>query len=199
MIDKVKGKIEKKYANHVIIEVGGFGIKIRMSINSIELLPSVGKHTEVLTYLNVREDLLDLYGFVNETERETFGLLISISGIGPKLALTILSGVNTSDLKDSIIAGDVGALTKIPGIGSKTAKRIIIELKEKFINIDSEILGITEDKEMSDLSRDTINALTALGYKSNHAKTVCAELEKDGLMKGELGSVIKQALGKLMQ
>ena len=87
MIDKVKGKIEKKYANHVIIEVGGFGIKIRMSINSIELLPSVGKHTEVLTYLNVREDLLDLYGFVNETERETFGLLISISGIGRSLLL----------------------------------------------------------------------------------------------------------------
>ena len=198
MIDKVKGKIYKKYANSVIIEVGGFGIKIRMSLNSLDLLPSIGKEAEILTYLNVREDLLDLYGFVNNNERDTFKLLISISGIGPKLALTILCGVKTRDLKDSIIAGDVASLTRIPGVGSKTAKRIIIELKEKFINIDSEILGIAEEKENSDLFRDTINALVALGYKSNHAKNVCRKLENDGLMKGELGSVIKLALGKLM-
>ena len=198
MIERVKGILEKKYANSIVILVSGIGIKIRMSINSLELLPSIGEETRVLTYLNVREDLLELYGFINRVERETFKLLISISGIGPKLALTILSGVSTNDLKDCIIAGDVAGLTKIPGVGSKTAKRIIIELKEKFINIGSETLGIAEERKKSNLFLDTVNALIALGYKSNHAKTACEGLEKDGLMKGDLGQVIKLALARLM-
>jgi len=198
MIERVKGIVESKNINSVIISVNGIGMEVRMSVNSLENLPLIGEKVQVLTYLNVREDLLELYGFINKTERENFELLISISGIGPKLALTILSGVSTRDLKDSIIAGDVAALTKIPGVGSKTAKRIIIELKEKFINIDSKELGISEDRQSSNLFRDTVNALVGLGYKSNHARNVCTELEKEGLMKGNLESVIKLALGKLM-
>ena len=198
MIERVKGLIEKKNANSIILVVNGIGLKINMSINGLELLPPVGREAQVLTFLNVREDLLELYGFVNRHERETFLLLISISGIGPKLALTILSGISTDNLKNSIIAGDVPSLTKIPGVGTKTAKRIIIELKEKFISIDIDQLGIAEEKKMSSLFRDVINALIALGYKENHAKKVCLELEKDGLMKGKLEKVIKLALGKIM-
>ena len=198
MIERVKGIIEKKDSNFVIVVVNGIGLKINMSINGLESLPEIGKEIQVLTYLNVREDILELYGFVNRLERQTFLLLISISGIGPKLALTILSGVSTDNLKNSIIAGDVPSLTRIPGVGTKTAKRIIIELKEKFINIDTDQLGIIEEKQISSLFRDVINALVALGYKENHAKKVCSELEKDGLMKGKLEKVIKLALGKLM-
>jgi len=198
MIERVKGLIEKKDSNSIILVVNGVGLKINMSINGLELLPPIGKEAQVLTFLNVREDLLELYGFENRHERETFLLLISISGIGPKLALTILSGVSTNNLKNSIIAGDVPSLTRIPGVGTKTAKRIIIELKEKFISIDADQLGITEERQISSLFRDVINALVALGYKNNHAKKVCSELEKDGLMKGKLEKVIKLALGKLM-
>ena len=198
MIERVKGLIEKKNANSIILVVNGIGLKINMSINGLELLPPLGRETQVLTFLNVREDLLELYGFVNKYERETFLLLISISGIGPKLALTILSGISTDNLKNSIIAGDVPSLTKIPGVGTKTAKRIIIELKEKFISIDIDQLGIAEERKMSSLFRDVINALIALGYKENDAKKVCLELEKDGLMKGKLEKVIKLALGKMM-
>ncbi len=198
MIERVKGLIEKKDSNSIILVVNGVGLKINMSINGLELLPPIGKEAQVLTFLNVREDLLELYGFENRHERETFLLLISISGIGPKLALTILSGVSTNNLKNSIIAGDVPSLTRIPGVGTKTAKRIIIELKEKFISIDTDQLGITEERQISSLFRDVINALVALGYKNNHAKKVCSELEKDGLMKGKLEKVIKLALGKLM-
>ena len=198
MIERVKGLIEKKDSNSLILVVNGIGLKIKMSINALELLPPIGKEIQILTFLNVREDLLELYGFVNRLERQTFLLLISISGIGPKLAITILSGISTDNLKNSIIAGDVPSLTRIPGVGSKTAKRIIIELKEKFITIDTDQLGIAEEKQISSLFRDVINALLSLGYKENHAKKVCSELEKDGLMQGELEKVIKLALGKLM-
>ena len=198
MIERVKGLIEKKDSNSMILVVNGIGLKINMSINALELLPPIGKEIQILTFLNVREDLLELYGFVNRLERQTFLLLISISGIGPKLAITILSGISTDNLKNSIIAGDVPSLTRIPGVGSKTAKRIIIELKEKFITIDTDQLGIAEEKQISSLFRDVINALLSLGYKENHAKKVCSELEKDGLMQGELEKVIKLALGKLM-
>ena len=198
MIERVKGLIEKKGSNSVILVVNGIGLEINMSINALELLPPIGKEIEILTFLNVREDLLELYGFGNRLERQTFLLLISISGIGPKLALTILSGISTDNLKNSIIAGDVPSLTRIPGVGSKTAKRIIIELKEKFITINRDQLGIAEEKQLSSLVRDVINALVALGYKENHAKNMISELEKDGLMQGKLEKVIKLALGKLM-
>lgn len=198
MIERVKGLIEKKGSNSVILGVNGIGLEINMSINALESLPQIGKEIQILTFLNVREDLLELYGFVNRLERQTFLLLISISGIGPKLALTILSGISTDNLKNSIIAGDVPSLTRIPGVGSKTAKRIIIELKEKFINIDRDQLGIAEEKQMSSLFHDVINALVALGYKEHHAKKICLELDKDGLMQGKLEKVIKLALGKLM-
>ena len=198
MIERVKGLIEKKGSNSVILAVNGIGLEVNMSINALESLPPIGKEIQILTFLNVREDLLELYGFVSRLERQTFLLLISISGIGPKLALTILSGISTDNLKDSIIAGDVPSLTRIAGVGSKTAKRIIIELKEKFITIGRDQLGIAEEKQISSLFRDVVNALVALGYKENHAKNICSELEKDGLMQGRLEKVIKLALGRLM-
>ena len=123
--------------------------------------------------------------------------MISISGIGPKLALTILSGITTEILKNSIIAGDVPSLTRVPGVGAKTAKRIIVELKEKFISIESDTLGIAEEKQFSSHFQDVLNALLALGYKDKHAKQVCKELEKDGYMEGKLETIIKLALGKI--
>ena len=198
MIERVKGIIEKKDINAVVINVNGIGIKINMSINGLESLPAIGKRTQVLTYLNVREDLLELYGFIRDIERETFQLLISISGIDPKLALTILSGTTSENLKNSIISGDVASLTKIPGVGAKTAKRIIVELKEKFISIEEDALGIVEQKHVSNQYGDVLNALLALGYKETHAKKVCSELEREGLMKGKLEVIIKLALGKMM-
>ena len=198
MIERIKGIILKKHSNFVVLDVNGIGLKINMSINSLESIPAIGKETQIYTFLNVREDLLDLYGFVNIIERETFLLLVSINGIGPKLALTILSGARPDDLKNSIVAGDVSSLTKVPGVGAKTAKRIIVELKEKFISIDPDKLGIAEQKRFSSKFQDVLNALVALGYKENHARKVCFELEKDNLMKGQLETIIKLALGKLM-
>lgn len=199
MIDQLHGLVEKKTATHAVIFVNGIGYKVMMSINGLESLPAKGGDAIVLTYLHVREDILNLYGFVDEKERNVFHLLTSISGIGPKLALTILSGIEPSRLKDRVIAGDVASLTSVPGVGPKTAKRIIVELKEKFIKTDDDSLGF-EDGEGSgsQLFRDVVNALTSLGYKTNHAKKACTELEKKGELSGELESVIKKALNQLM-
>jgi Holliday junction DNA helicase RuvA len=199
MIDQLKGIVEQKTLTYAVLFVNGVGYKLTMSINGLDSLPSKGQEAHVLTYLHVREDILNLYGFSGEKERNVFHLLISISGIGPKLALTILSGIEPSRLKDRVIAGDVVALTTVPGVGTKTAKRIIVELKEKFIKTSDDSLGFEEGEGSgSQLFRDVVNALTSLGYKSNHAKNACKELEKKGELSGELESVIKSALKQLM-
>tara|TARA_Y100000590_G_scaffold414186_1_gene510848 strand:+ start:5565 stop:6170 length:606 start_codon:yes stop_codon:yes gene_type:complete len=200
MIENIKGLIEKKTSAFVVMDVNGIGIKILMSINGLEALPPKGNDALILTYLHVREDMLDLYGFVTERERHTFMQLINISGIGPKLALTILSGINPDKLKDRIVAGDVASLTSVPGVGAKTAKRIIIELKEKFIKIDDEdSLGFKDELiGESILFRDTLNALTSLGYKSRYARKVLDDLDNNGELRGELESVIKKALSQLV-
>ena len=199
MIDQLKGIVQQKTSTYAVLFVNGVGYKLIMSNNGLESLPSQGNEAHVLTYLHVREDILDLYGFASEKERNTFHLLVTISGIGPKLALTILSGIGPSRLKERVIAGDVVALTSVPGVGTKTAKRIIVELKEKFIKTDDNSLGFEdEDGSGSQLFNDVVTALTSLGYKTNLAKKVCVDLEKNGELSGELETVIKKALQQIM-
>ena len=195
MIDQINGIILNKKDSYVIVMVGGIGLKVNMSVYGLESLPSNGNEVHILTHLHVREDILDLYGFTDSKERNTFSLLISISGIGPKLALTILSGIDPTELKDRIINGDVAALTSVPGVGPKTAKRIIIELKETFIKSDDSSLGFDEEiGQKSELFKDVINALVLLGYKQNHAKKACRDLKEKGEMDGQIEVVIKKAL-----
>ena len=199
MIENIKGIVEKKTPAYVVKNANGIGIKISMSINGLEAVPPKGNDAVILTYLHVREDMLDLYGFATERERHTFMQLINISGIGPKLALTILSGINPDKLKDRVVAGDVASLTSVPGVGAKTAKRIIVELKEKFVKMDEDSLGFEEEDTVeSILFRDALNALISLGYKSRYARKVLQDLDKNGELRGELESVIKKALSQLV-
>ena len=199
MIENIKGIVEKKTPAFVVMNANGIGIKISMSINGLEAVPPKGNDAIILTYLHVREDMLDLYGFATERERHTFMQLINISGIGPKLALTILSGINPDKLKDRVVAGDVASLTSVPGVGAKTAKRIIVELKEKFVKMDEDSLGFEEEDTVeSILFRDALNALISLGYKSRYARKVLQDLDKNGELRGELESVIKKALSQLV-
>ncbi len=197
MIEKIRGVIERKSDSYSIIMVGGIGYRINMSKNCIKGLPTLESEVNILTYLHVKEDILDLYGFFDENERRIFLLLISISGIGPKLAITILSGTESVNLKDKIIAGDIMALTKIQGVGTKTAKRIIVELKEKLIKSTDASLGFNEGITNSQLYFDVMNALIALGYKSNFAKSACLNLEKKGEFNGKLEEIIKKALQEI--
>ena len=195
MIDQIRGKISKRYLSHLVLLAGNIGYRINMSTNSIQSMPKTGEEITILTHLHVREDLLDLYGFIDVEEKNTFHLLISISGVGPKLALTILSGVEPKNLKLSIINGDIKALTRIPGVGTKTAKRMIVELKEKFVGSqDSSIEFMDYDKSQSTIFEDAVNALVSLGYKKNHVEGVCIELEKKGDLGNDLELVIKKAL-----
>ena len=196
MIYQVIGNLIAKHKDFVVIEVSSIGFKITSTtntINTIKLEQKILLHT----YLHVREDALDLYGFYSTLEREVFLLLIGISGIGPKLAITILSGILPDELKDKIISGDIASLTSIPGVGAKTAKRIIVELKDKFTKIEEGSLGFS-DKLNSKLYDDALNALVSLGYSSQQSKQVLDHIAngKDDNKKN-IETIIKTALKRL--
>lgn len=196
MIYQISGNLIAKHKDFVVIEVSGIGFKITSTtntINTIKLEQKILLHT----YLHVREDALDLYGFHSTLEREVFLLLIGISGIGPKLAITILSGILPDELKDKIISGDIASLTSIPGVGAKTAKRIIVELKDKFTKIEEGSLGFS-DKLNSKLYDDALNALLSLGYSSQQSKQVLDHIAngKDD-NKQNIETIIKTALKRL--
>ena len=198
MIEQLKGVVENKNDSFLILSINGFGLKLLMSKNGIESMPYVGKEVLVLTYLHVKEDALDLFGFYSNRERETFLLLISINGIGPKLALTILSGMSPLKLNNNILNEDVKSLTAISGVGTKTANRIILELKDKVSFSDGTQKLSLETNENKQLFLDSVNALISLGYKKNIAKDACDTLRKKGELNGAIEVVIKKALDTIM-
>ena len=191
MIDQISGKIISINDNYVVIAVGGFGIKVNISANFASKLVNEDLIT-LVTYLNVREDALDLYGFKNDSERNLFLMLISISGIGPKLAVSILSGVELDELKSNILSGDIKSLTSIPGVGAKTAKRIIIELKDKLSKTTTTELGF-EDDFASKISKDVLSALVGLGYSESMAAEVIKRI-KPAKSNKSIESLIKESL-----
>ncbi len=175
MIDQITGKLLSYNDSYLVIELGGLGIKVNIPKTFSKNL-KVNEIMSFSTYLHVREDALDLYGFENDSDRGLFLMLISISGIGPKLGLTIISGLAPEKLKMKIISGDVKALTSIPGVGVKTAKRIIIELKDKFSKINSENLGFKDEVD-SKIFKDVISALNGLGYKEKETEKALKQLD----------------------
>ena len=193
MIYQVIGSCISKHKDFVVIKVGGFGIKVISTSNTVNSL-KLNEEIQLYTYLHVREDALDLYGFHSILERKVFLLLIGISGIGPKLGVTILSGILPDELKEKVISGDVGALTAISGVGAKTAKRIIIELKDKFIKIGDDNLGFKDDISPK-LYDDALNALLSLGYSSQQSKKALALIFKGKSdQSNNIESIIKAAL-----
>ena len=174
MISQINGKLISLNEGFVIIELGGLGLKVNMSTSSIRNF-KLNEIISLFTHMHVREDALDLFGFINESSKKLFLMLISISGIGPKLAMTILSGIDPEKLKTCIISGDVKTLTSISGVGAKTAKRIIIELKDNFSNVDDENLGFNDEKD-SEISNNILNALISLGYSEIESKKVIEKL-----------------------
>lgn len=191
MIDQISGKIISINENYVVLAVGGFGIKVNISAAFASKLVNEDLIT-LVTYLNVREDALDLYGFKNESERNLFLMLISISGIGPKLAVSILSWVEIEELKSNILSGDIKSLTSIPGVGAKTAKRIIIELKDKLSKTTTTELGF-DDNFGSKISKDVLSALVGLGYSESIAIDAIKRINPANSDKS-IESLIKEAL-----
>jgi Holliday junction DNA helicase RuvA len=197
MISQISGKLISSNENFVIVEVGGLGLKVNMSTSSIRHF-KLNEIISLVTHMHVKEDALDLFGFINESGKNLFLMLISISGIGPKLGMTILSGIDPEKLKFCIVSSDVKTLTSIPGVGAKTAKRIIIELKDKFSKVDDENLGFNDEKD-SELFNNILNALIGLGYSESESKKV---IEKLVLLRPDqsdkkIETLIKEALNLL--
>ena len=176
MIAYIKGKILKKNATSLIMENNGLGYEIYVPANSFYKYRD-GEEIELVTYLHVREDLIQLYGFSGWDEKEIFLLLINVSGVGPKGALAILSHVSIEELKAAIVTEDINVLTKLPGIGKKTAQRLIIELKDK---IPKTIYNFEEVKSESTITGNAIlAALVSLGYQPLEVKKIIPLLLKD--------------------
>ena len=199
LINSINGVLFSKSPTEAIIDIGGIRFKLHITLATYEVLPKKGDSVDILTHLHVKEDILNLYGFKDGDEQELFFNLNLISGIGPRSAMNILSGTNPMEFKSRIIDGDVKSLTVIPGIGAKTAKRIIVELKEKFETdvIDKNDLGLVDNGD-NKIIKDAANALQSLGYKSNQVNKILKDLELSGELSGGLEEIIRKALAKII-
>jgi Holliday junction DNA helicase RuvA len=187
MIDAVTGTLAAKTPTYAVVGVGGFNLRILISVSCFETLPAVGKDVTLLTYLHVREDALQLFGFADEVERNLFERLISVSGIGPRLAVGILSGATASRVREAIENSDVDFLVTLPGVGKKLAQRLVVELREKFApgapagGIPSVSSGTPGALQVGSAG-DAMAALVTLGFTRGGAKSAV----EDAL--AELGS-----------
>ena len=189
MIEYIYGPLVEKKTNYCIIDINGMGYNIIISLNTFNNLPDINEKVKILTYFSVSENNQSLFGFSDRGEKELFLLLIGVSGIGPKTAINMLSAVPPKEFKNRLIAGEVKMLTSLPGIGPKTARRIIVELKDKFIDSGNEELPIEEDNT----NTDAFYALRSLGFRSNDIRRVVNEVLKENKdLKTEL--VIKESL-----
>lgn len=176
MIAFVKGEIENISEDNVVIDVGGIGYNIRISTKTAGRLPGMGEEVKLYTYTCVREDAFCLYGFLSRDELEIFKLLITVNGIGPKGGLAVLSVMSADDLRFAVISGDAKAIARAPGIGAKTAGRVILDLKDK-ISIEDTLIqkemngSISEIgiKEENNARNEAVEALVALGYSASDA------------------------------
>jgi holliday junction DNA helicase RuvA len=164
MIGRLRGILVSKHAPFVLVDVNGVGYELEVPLSTLSELPSTDHPVELHTHYVVREDAHLLYGFGNLHERNAFRMLLKVSGVGPKLALALLSGLSVSELAGVVVRQDVARLTRISGVGKKTAERLLLELRDKFKDagdtLGPEVGGLPRD----DVSGDVANALTALGY-----------------------------------
>jgi Holliday junction DNA helicase RuvA len=196
MISYLQGRLAEKSPTEVTVDVNGVAYAVHIPLSTFEVLGEIGSEVKILTHLHFREDAMQLYGFATPAERDLFKLLISISGIGPRMAQGILSGVSVNELKSFIVQGNFNALMSIPGVGKKTAERLVIELRDKVGKLPT--LGreapATEDKTAA-IRSEALLALTSLGYARATAekaiRSVLQESNGSGLSVEEL---IKRAL-----
>ena len=176
MIEYIKGKITEATPTNAVVECYGIGYDVNISLTTYSLLKE-GEDTKLYIYEAIREDAHLLYGFINKRERELFILLISVSGVGPNIARIILSSFTPDELENVIASGNVGLLKNVKGIGTKTAERIIVDLKDKIKVGDSTfIIGTREDNQVQE---ETIAALIMLGYPQPAAKKVVQKISKE--------------------
>ena len=189
MIGRIAGTLLEKHPPLVLVDVGGVGYEIDVPMSTLYNLPAIGEKVALHTQLIVREDAHQLYGFATHDERAAFRQLLKISGVGPKLALTILSGLSVAELSHVVAAQEVGRLTKIPGIGKKTAERLLLELRDKLPGAAAALLAGAEHAPVV-VHNDVLDALLALGYNEREASWAVKQLPA-GL---DVSDSIRQAL-----
>ena len=197
MISYLKGSVEAKNIDSIVIEVGGIGYKVFMSRNSIDKVGELGETVKVHIYMRVREDDISLYGFCSNEELRMFELLIGVSGVGAKSAITMLSSITPSKFALAVISNDVKTLTKIPGIGPKSAQRIILELKDKLKTEDAIQVNnaeIPNNLVGNNKLEEAVQALKVLGYTRQEIEDVLAKIDINSLT---VEDIIRKALSFL--
>ena len=195
MFAYIKGNLEEKSNNYVVIDVGGIGYKIFMSNQALENIGETGKIVKVHTYYYVREDNISLYGFLTKEELTMFELLLQVSGVGAKSAIVMLSNITPSVFALAIITEDITKLTKIPGVGAKTAKRIVLELKDKLKAMEQESVQSEEKNDtVIDNNENTEEAISALQILGYNKKEIEKELSKFDLSEMSTEDIIKLGL-----
>lgn len=192
MIAKITGALAHKMPGEITVDVAGVGYQVYIPLSVFYRLPEVGGQVSLFIHTHLREDALQLYGFLEQEEKQLFMLLNSVVGIGPKLAITILSGIPAEDLARALREGDQMRLLSIPGVGKKLAERMIVELRDKFAALASERVG---HEDGSPLVRDAVSALVNLGYRRGEAEKSVREIARGG--EGSLPDVLKEALRRL--
>ncbi len=177
MITYLKGLLVEKRPTAIVVEVSGIGYALSVTTSTFEVLPDVNTDVHIFTHYHVREDSDTLFGFATLDERAVFRILISVSGVGPKLALAALSAMSPNELRDHVVSRNLGILTKIPGVGKKTAERLVVELRDKLEPVELSSTGMSGSSHST--RDDAVGALQALGLsKSNAEKSVDRVLSK---------------------
>jgi holliday junction DNA helicase RuvA len=193
MIAHLRGKLIARHPNQAIVEAGGVGYDVAITVSTFSDLPPLGTEVALHIHTHVREDQLALYGFLKKEEKQLFEKLITVSGIGPKLAVTTLSGMAAQELGNAIRGNDVARLTKIPGIGRKTAERLVLELRDKLPMVGPEAPAALP--ALSSVQEDVLSALLNLGYQRAMAEKALASVANDGsfdvLFRGALAAMNK--------
>jgi Holliday junction DNA helicase RuvA len=191
MIARIRGILLQKSPTSVLIETGGIGFQLHIPVSSMNAIGEPGQEVQLFTVLHVREDALQLFGFATRQEKELFLQLISVSGIGPRLAQSVLSGISVDDFRTAIHQQNFSALSSIPGIGRKTAERLVVELKDK--------IGMAAQPSKTEgripVGEEAVMALLSLGYKRNQAESVIRKLTQESSMPIE--ELIRRALREL--
>lgn len=193
MFAYIKGTVSAVTHEYVVVEAGGIGYRVNMPFSEISRLPA-GQETQVFTYLYLREGIMDLYGFISTESLHTFELLLSVSGVGPKAAIAVLSVLTPAQLALALTSGDYKSITKAPGIGAKIAQRMVLELKDKLKSeLSTEAEPLAEEQNES-VTEEAVNALIVLGYAPNDAKKAVMGVKSADTVE----QVIKEALKALL-
>lgn len=197
MIYNVRGKLTYTDPTFAVVECGGVGFKCFVSLTTLKELTSIGTQVNLFTYMAVREDAMDLYGFATQDELQAFKLLISVSGVGPKAAIAILSVLPPNRLSVAVSSGDVKSIQSAQGVGKKTAERVVLELKDKMLGIGSaETVSVVEGIQTvstNENAREAVEVLVSLGFNQSDAATVVGAMDKSL----SVDDMIRQGLKKL--